>query len=81
MTPGNHDYYDLPLIYGILAQATWLPRRLLRRHIDIDVGWHGSDCGDAYARAFLDYLLEKKGTERLKKHLELHYTAEHSGDR
>ncbi|MEL6927474.1 MAG: metallophosphoesterase [Cyanobacteria bacterium J06600_6] len=81
LTPGNHDYYDLPLIYGILAQATWLPRRLLRRHIDIDVGWHGSDCGDAYARAFLDYLLEKKGTERLKKHLELHYTAEHSGDR
>ena len=81
LTPGNHDYYDLPLIYGALAQATWLPRRLLRGRIDLDVGWHGSDCGDAYARAFLDYLLEHKGTERLKKHFEQHYTAEHSGDR
>ena len=81
LTPGNHDYYDLPLVYGILAQATWLPRRLLRGKIDLDVGWHGSDCGDAYAKAFLDYLLEYKGTGRLKKHLEQHYTAKHSGDR
>ena len=81
LTPGNHDYYDLPLVYGILFQATWLPRRLLRGRIDLDVGWHGSDCGDAYARAFLDYLLEYKSTGRLKKHLEQHYTAEHSGDR
>ena len=78
--PGNHDYYDLPLIYGILAQATWLPRRLLRGRIDLDVGWHGSDSGDAYARAFLDYLAEK-GSSSLKKHLDTHYNAEHTGDR
>ena len=81
LVPGNHDYYDLPLIYGVLAQATWLPRRLLRGSIDLDVGWHGSDRGDAYARAFLDYLAEIKGSSNLKKHLDTHYNAEHSGDR
>ena len=81
LTPGNHDYYDLPLIYGILAQATWLPRRLLRRQIEIDVGWHGSDRGDAYARAFLDYLIEVQGKNNLRKHLDAHYTAQHGSDR
>ena len=81
LVPGNHDYYDLPLIYGVLAQATWLPRRLLRGRIDLDVGWHGSDCGDAYARAFLDYLAETRDRTRLKQHLDQHYTANHLGDR
>ncbi|VEP16654.1 conserved hypothetical protein [Hyella patelloides LEGE 07179] len=81
LVPGNHDYYDLPLIYGILAQATWLPRRLLRGRINLDVGWHGSDCGDAYARAFLDYLIALKGRTNLERHLDTHYTAQHIGDR
>ena len=81
LTPGNHDYYDLPLIYGILAQATWLPRRLLRGRIDLDVGWHGSYQGDAYARAFLDYLAEIKGAANLNQHLDTHYTAKHTSDR
>jgi 3',5'-cyclic AMP phosphodiesterase CpdA len=79
--PGNHDYYDLPLIYGILIQATWLPRRLLRGRIDLDVGWHGSNVGDTYARAFLDYLANLKDRTNLKRHLNLHYTAKHTGDR
>ena len=79
LVPGNHDYYDLPLVYGVLAQATWLPRRLLRGRIDLDVGWHGSNCGDVYARAFLDYLVAKDKTE-LKQHLERHYTAKHQGN-
>ena len=79
--PGNHDYYDLPLIYGVLAQATWLPRRLLRGRISLDVGWHGSDRGDAYARAFLDYLIELKNKSNLNRHLDYNYTAEHTGDR
>ena len=78
---GNHDYYDLPLIYGVLFQATWLPRRFLRGRIDLDVGWHGSNQGEAYARAFLDYLIEVKGSANLKKHLDAHYNAEHTGDR
>lgn len=81
LVPGNHDYYDLPFIYGVLAQATWLPRRLLRGRIDLDVGWHGSNQGDAYARAFLDYLANIKGKVNLKRHLDAHYTAHHGGDR
>ena len=81
LVPGNHDYYDLPLVYGVLAQATWLPRRFLRGKIDLDVGWHGSDCGDAYARAFLDYLQDIKGEANLAKHLDNHYKGEHNGDR
>ncbi len=81
LVPGNHDYYDLPLIYGILAQATWLPRRMLRGRIDLDVGWHGSDQGDAYARAFLDYLAEIKDRSSLAEHLDKYYTANHTGDR
>ena len=81
LVPGNHDYYDLPLIYGILAQATWLPRRLFRGTIDLDVGWHGSNEGDAFARAFIDYLANKNKAN-LKQHLERHYTAKHhTGDR
>lgn len=81
LVPGNHDYYDLPLIYGILAQATWLPRRFLRGKIDLDVGWHGSDCGDAYARAFLDYLIDIRARVNLERHLDTYYTANHTGDR
>lgn len=78
--PGNHDYYDLPLIYGVLVQATWLPRRLFRNRIDFDVGWHGSYQGEAYARAFLDFLLDKDKNS-LERHLDNHYTANHRGER
>ncbi|GAB4538949.1 MAG: metallophosphoesterase [Pleurocapsa sp.] len=81
LVPGNHDYYDLPFIYGILAQATWLPRRFLKGAIDLDVGWHGSFQGEAYARAFLDYLIDIKGKVNLERHLDSHYTAEDRGDR
>lgn len=80
LVPGNHDYYDLPLVYGILAQATWLPRRFLRGRIDLDVGWHGSDCGDAYAKAFLDYLADFKDKAGLANHLDNYYTANHTGE-
>lgn len=78
--PGNHDYYDLPFVYGVLAQATWLPRRLLKSRINLDVGWHGSFQGEAYAKAFLDYLADK-GQFHLKQHLDKHYTAQHTGER
>jgi 3',5'-cyclic AMP phosphodiesterase CpdA len=83
LVPGNHDYYDLPLIYGILAQATWLPRRFLRSAIDLDVGWHGSFQGEAYAQAFLDYLIDIKSNLELERYLDTYYTARHhhNGDR
>jgi hypothetical protein len=79
--PGNHDYYDLPIVYGILS-ATALPlRRLLGSKLDLDVGWHGSDRGNAYAKAFLDYLQAHKMPGELDRHLDAHYTASTSTGR
>ena len=79
--PGNHDYYDLPIFYGILS-ATALPlRRLLGSKLDLDVGWHGSDRGNAYAKAFLDYLQAHKLPSELDRHLDAHYTASTSTGR
>ncbi len=73
--PGNHDYYNLPILLG-LASLTTLPiRGLLRSRLDIDVGWHGSGTGDAYARAFLDYLQAFQLPGELASHLDKHYTA------
>ncbi|MBD2104402.1 metallophosphoesterase [Leptolyngbya sp. FACHB-261] len=72
---GNHDYYDLPLLYGLLAQGTRPLRRLLRSKIDFDIGLHGSHQGDAYARAFLDYLKALPNPADLSAHLDQHYTA------
>ena len=46
---GNHDYYNISLIYGWLSQLSWPIRRLLRSQIDLDVAWHGSYEGDALA--------------------------------
>lgn len=71
--PGNHDYYDLPLLYGILSQAALPLRYLLRSTLDLDVGWHGSEQGDAYARAFLDYLAAIASPTDLAAHLDRHY--------
>ncbi|HEY9873415.1 MAG TPA: metallophosphoesterase, partial [Candidatus Obscuribacterales bacterium] len=73
--PGNHDYYDLPLLYGAIAGATLPLRRLLQSKLDLDIGWHGSGQGKAYARAFLDYLKALDGNE-LSRHLDKHYTAQ-----
>jgi hypothetical protein len=76
--PGNHDYYDLPIVYGLLSQATWVFRRLFRAKIDFDVGWHGSNQGSAYAKAFLDYLKRYDNPALLERHLDRHYTAKTS---
>lgn len=73
--PGNHDYYDLSPVYGLVSLTTLPLRRLLRSKLDIDVGWHGSRQGEAYARAFLDYLKAFKLPGELANHLEKHYTA------
>jgi len=71
---GNHDYYDLPLVYGAAVQLFAPVGRLLRHKIDLDLGWHGSYQGDAYARAFLDYL-KPLSRPQLEAHLDRHYTA------
>lgn len=71
---GNHDYYDLPLIYGLVSLVALPVRRLLRSKLDLDVGLHGSEQGKAYARAFLDYLQGVSDWD-LANHLDRHYTA------
>jgi len=73
--PGNHDYYDLPLVFGLVSFATMPLRRLLRSKLDLDVGAHGSWQGDAYAKAFLDYLKAFMLPGDLARHLDEHYTA------
>lgn len=78
--PGNHDYYDLPWIWGLMSQITWPLRKLFQRQVDLDVGWHGSNKGDAYARAFLDYLQELSDSD-LQQHLDTHYTFSSQSER
>ncbi|HSM80994.1 MAG TPA: metallophosphoesterase [Nodosilinea sp.] len=70
--PGNHDYYNLPRLYSILVRLTRPVRQLLGLKLNPNVGWHGSGVGDAYARAFIDYL---KGLpdDQLEAHLNRHY--------
>ncbi|MFB2893055.1 metallophosphoesterase [Aerosakkonemataceae cyanobacterium BLCC-F50] len=72
---GNHDYYDLPFVYGLLAQTALPLRRLFRSQIDFDAGWHGSFQGEAYAKAFLDYLLDINNRQQLEEHLDRFYNA------
>ncbi len=73
--PGNHDYYDLPLFWSAVSFGTMPIRRLLQSKLDLDVGWHGSRAGDAYAKAFLDYLKSQMMPGDLAYHLDEHYTA------
>ncbi|XGV97128.1 MAG: metallophosphoesterase [Leptolyngbya sp. BL-A-14] len=73
--PGNHDYYDMPLLYGLLSQLTLPLRQALQSRVDLDVSWRGSVQGNAYARAFLDYLKALKPGASLEQHLDAHYTA------
>ncbi|QLE55392.1 metallophosphoesterase [Nostoc sp. TCL26-01] len=71
---GNHDYYDVPLMYRLLTGSTLRLRRMLR-YKDFEIGWHGSNQGDAYAKAFIDYLAAFNTPEALHRHLDQHYTA------
>lgn len=75
LVPGNHDYYDLPLLYGVFAQLTRPFRRLLESQLDFDIGLVGSLQGNAYAKAFLDYLKAFKTNAELEQHLDQYYTA------
>ncbi|MCV3213182.1 metallophosphoesterase [Plectonema radiosum NIES-515] len=71
---GNHDYYDVPLMYRWLTGATQ-PLRRIFGYQDIEIGWHGSYQGNAYAKAFLDYLKAIASPKELERHLDTHYTA------
>ena len=72
--PGNHDYYDVPLMYRLFTGSTLRLRRMLR-YKDFEIGWYGSNQGDAYSRAFLDYTAAIASPEELQRHLDQHYTA------
>ncbi len=76
LVPGNHDYYDLPFVYGLMVQSTLPLRRLLRFQLDLNVGWHGSGQGKAYTQAFLDHLMRFPSSKELGEHLDRHYTAQ-----
>jgi Calcineurin-like phosphoesterase len=71
---GNHDYYDVPLMYRLIAGSTQSLRRFFR-YRDIEIGWYGSNQGDAYAKAFMDYLAAIPSQKHLENHLDSFYTA------
>ncbi|BCL35561.1 metallophosphoesterase family protein [Nostoc sp. MS1] len=73
--PGNHDYYELPTLLSLVSISTWPIRSLLRSRLDIDVGFHGSGTGDAYAKAFLDYQYLRQLPGEFSRHLDKYYTA------
>ncbi|MEO0351307.1 MAG: metallophosphoesterase [Cyanobacteria bacterium P01_A01_bin.15] len=73
-SPGNHDYYNVPVWLGLLSVASRPFQRLIRSYVDLDISWHGSYTGDTYARAFIDYL-RGLSEEQLDSHLDKHYTA------
>ncbi|MCT0213159.1 MULTISPECIES: metallophosphoesterase [unclassified Synechococcus] len=77
---GNHDYYDLPPPLGLLSGLTAPLRQLLSPLLDLDVGWHGSRRGEAYACAFLDVLQHLPESE-LGNHLDQCYASELDGER
>ncbi len=74
--PGNHDYYELPLFFGLVSLTTMPLRRLLGSGVDLNVGWRGSGHGDVYARAFLDYLKGIMLPGELSRHLDEYYTVQ-----
>lgn len=73
--PGNHDYYNLPWLYGSLVTALRPLRRYLRVPVPQNVSLQGSVTGDTYARVFVDYLKDLPNG-RLSQHLAQHYTTE-----
>ncbi|MEA5449388.1 metallophosphoesterase [Leptolyngbya sp. CCNP1308] len=77
---GNHDYYDLPTVVGLLSGISGPLRYALRSYLDLDVSWRGSHKGDAYAKAFLDYLKAVPEAD-LGAHLDTHYTSKQDNAR
>ncbi len=51
------------------------PSSTIGGRLALNIGWHGSYQGDAYARAFLDYLKALDTPAKLGQHLDRHYTA------
>lgn len=78
---GNHDYYNLPKLYSIFVKLMLPVKRLLSRSLPTELGstnlgTRGSNTGDTYARAFMDYLRGFASDDVLAHHLDQHYTAQ-----
>ena len=71
---GNHDYYNLSLPNAALAQGIKSLDWIKRSHRRLNIGLNGSNVGEAYAKAFLDYVADLT-PEELAQHLDNHYTA------
>ncbi|MEM6835812.1 MAG: metallophosphoesterase [Cyanobacteria bacterium P01_C01_bin.120] len=71
--PGNHDYYNLPFLYGLLVASLRPLRQYFKVPITKNVSLRGSATGDTYARAFIDYLRDQPQSQ-LAAHLAQHYT-------
>ncbi|MBF2065898.1 MAG: metallophosphoesterase [Calothrix sp. C42_A2020_038] len=71
---GNHDYYDVPFVSRIISGSTKLLRQFFR-YKDIEIGWYGSEQGNAFAQAFIDCLGNIDSPQILAEHLDTHYTA------
>ncbi|NEQ95289.1 MAG: metallophosphoesterase [Cyanothece sp. SIO2G6] len=78
---GNHDYYNLPWPYRLLTRLIRPVKRALGSSLSSNLGTYGSNTGDTYARAFLDYLQPLDGATALESHLDQHYTAQSSHGR
>jgi len=61
------------------ADGTSTAAAACQLQLDLDIGWHGSNQGKAYAKAFLDYLKGMSEGE-LIQHLDRYYTAKTPGD-
>ncbi|HHP7245270.1 MAG TPA: metallophosphoesterase family protein [Elainellaceae cyanobacterium] len=72
---GNHDYYNVPFLYWLAFQGMRVFYRLTGRNLRIDIGWQGSQTGNAFTRAFLDPLKLLQSSNQLSQHLDRHYTA------
>ena len=72
---GNHDYYDWSTAGGLLTMAFTPFRRLLRKRINLDVGWHGSFQGEGFAKAFMD-CLDFIGPAQIADYLQQHYSSQ-----
>jgi len=73
---GNHDYYDLPWLSALVVQGSTPLRMLMGLPVDLNVGWEGSNQGDVFARAFVDYLKQFRNNDHLLNHLHSHYTSQ-----
>lgn len=70
---GNHDYYDVPWLSSLVTGSTKTLRKIFK-YKDIEIGWQGSHQGDAFARAFIDYLANVPESE-LQHHFDSFYSA------